>query len=116
MKTKPPEELVNEPLNRVLILDKNSPLVLRVPDNFKLWMEMNLVISVDYGANTFTVLKNRWGKNSFTMPLNVLGFYLFQPEITDPLELAAEVREKIHKHWYDGIDSMAGFHGRIRSV
>ena len=82
-------ELVNEPLNRVLLLDHNCWL-LQWPKNIcnlPVWEEMNLIISIDYGRNVFNVLKNRWGETVNNLPLDCLGTFLYHPEITNSREL-----------------------------
>jgi len=85
------DELYNEPLNRVLIIDKNSPLSIPSDKNYKIWMEMNLIIGIDYANNTFAVLKNRWGVISIKdIPLKLLTTFLFHPEITNLQTLEIE--------------------------
>lgn len=82
-------ERVAEPLNRVLLVDKSSPLVRQLlgSENFRLWCEMNLVVALDYGSNSFSVLKNRWGGKVSNLPLDCLATFLFNPETTDAREL-----------------------------
>lgn len=82
-------ELFNEPLNRVLLVDSNSHLV-QYPmsgDVHHLWLEMNLIIAIDYGRNVFSVLKNRWGAETKNIPLDLLATFLYSPEVTNAIEL-----------------------------
>lgn len=82
-------ERVASPLNRVLLVDRNSSVV-QSPigsGNFRLWCEMNLIVALDYGNNSFSVLKNRWGARVEDLPLDCLATFLFNPETTDSREL-----------------------------
>jgi hypothetical protein len=87
-----PRELIDEPLNRVLIIDKNSSLAdVNNHDNWQRWMDLNLIIAVDYGENTFTILKNRWGlENNMSIPLYLLETFLLHPELTNINDLDNE--------------------------
>ena len=82
-------ERVAEPLNRVLLVDRNSSLVRS--DNryekFRVWCQMNLIVALDYGNNSFSVVKNRWGSEVDNLPLDCLATFLFNPETTDAREL-----------------------------
>lgn len=84
------QELMDEPLNRILIVDKNCQL--SVPDykTYELWMCMNLILLIDYKNNTFKVEKNRWGKQDVTLPVSLLPTFLFHPELTDEESLNVE--------------------------
>ena len=79
-------ELISEPLNRVLIIDKNNSFS-RPDDNWRIWCNMNLILLVDYSENVFKVIKNRWGCHDVVLPINLLGKFLFHPEITNASDL-----------------------------
>jgi hypothetical protein len=51
---------------------------------------MNLVVGIDYGRNVFHVLKNRWGREARNLSLNLLGTFLYHPEVTDEQTLNIE--------------------------
>ena len=96
----PTEELINEPLNRVLIVDKKTGMGSKRhqdPFTHNLWMEMNLIIFVDYRDNSFFIAKNRWGSDNVSLPLPFLGYFLFHPEITSEHELIAEMENFSHE-------------------
>lgn len=80
-------ELINEPLNQVLLVDKNSTLADMRSSNYRTWLTMNLIVAIDYGRNVFSVLKNRWGETAKELPLDCLATFLYHPETTDAREL-----------------------------
>jgi hypothetical protein len=84
-------ELISTPLNRVFIVDKNS-LYANPADNWKVWMDMNLIITIDYANNTFSIVKNRWGDagDYINLPIPLLPTFLFHPELTDEESLMKE--------------------------
>lgn len=69
------EERISQPLNRILIVDKNSPL----HNEFSTALQMNMIITVDYEKNTFSVIKNRWGDNIENISLKYLGKFITCP-------------------------------------
>lgn len=87
------KKLIDEPLNRVLIVDHNSldAEFNLAPKNLRrTWYEMNLIIAIDYGRSVFHVLKNRWGANPIDVPVDLLATFLYYPETADIQELNRE--------------------------
>jgi len=82
-------ERVAEPLNRVLLVDKNSYLAkFDIGATYPIWIQMNLIVVLDYATNSFEVLKNRWGAFDVKgIPLDLLATFLYHPEVTDAREL-----------------------------
>ena len=80
------KEVVNTKLNRVLILNKDDVLV-DPATNYKIWMDMNLVLVVDTDTKKFQVKKNRWGDILDKLPLRLMSTFLLNPEITNATEL-----------------------------
>lgn len=80
---------VAEPLNGVLLVGHDSHPVRNSmgADVFRVWTQMNLILSVDYGRNSFNVIKNRWGPLAVDLPLDLLGTFLFHPDVIDAMEL-----------------------------
>lgn len=71
-------------------MDKSSALAQNpraVVGAWHLFTEMNLILCLDYGCNSFDVLKNRWGPNALGLPLKVLVTFLYNPTVTDAREL-----------------------------
>lgn len=86
------DELISKPLNRIFIIDKNSIHIHPVADTWKFWVNMNLVITIDYANNTFSIVKNRWGDagDYINLPMPLLPTFLFHPELTDEESLMKE--------------------------
>ncbi len=88
-----------------MLLDHNCWLA-QWPKNryiLDIWLEMNLIVSIDYGRNVFNVLKNRWGEDNVKgLPLDCLATFLYHPEITDAQELNMERIRKNNEHAYMG--------------
>lgn len=76
---------VAEPLNGVLLLNKHAHSPQWPPHAY--WADLNLILSVDYGRNSFDVIKNRWGRCVENLRLDLLATFLFHPEIDDAREL-----------------------------
>lgn len=68
-------------------------------DKFQPLLNANLAIQLNLSKNTFHVVKNKWGREHFNVPLNLLDSFLEKPDFNWD-DIAGQY-ELTHKSWYD---------------